>query len=340
MKKRLAVLLILVLVQCIGLSQNVQAEESLNLITSHVPITLTSTPGTKVSAPIKIKNGGTQTEKLTVSLLKFKAHGEAGQPELMTPEANDASVSWVTFSENSFEVVPEEWKTINATIAVPDDAAFGYYYAVVFSRDVAGLKTEEKQTVMQGGTAVLVLLDVEVPNAKRDAVIESFTTESGMYEFLPSSFNVKVKNTGNIHVAPRGNIFINHGDENDIAILEVNESKGNVLPDSSRIFQAQWTDGFPFFEEEIQDGKVVLDDDGNQKKKLRWDFSKASSLRFGKYSAKVVLVYDDGERQIPIEGETSFWVIPWRLLAGGLVIAFLLFMGLRSTFRNIFKKKK
>lgn len=340
MKNLRAAVLGIAFMTCLGFAMSVRADENLNLITSHVPINLSATPGNKVSTPIKLKNGGSQTEKIKVSLLKFKAHGEEGQPELMNPEANDPSSKWITFSETKFSVAPEEWKTITADIDIPQDAAFGYYYAVVFSRDIDDVKTEEKQTVVQGGTAVLILLDVEVPNAKREVSLESFTTDSGIYEFLPAQFNVKVKNTGNIHVAPRGNIFINHGDEKDIAIIEVNESKGNVLPESSRIFTGSWNDGFPVFGEETKDGKVVLDDDGNQVKKLQWDFSQLSSLRFGKYSAKVVLVYDDGKRQIPVEGETSFWVIPWRILLAALVLLFFIFMGFRSTWKNLFKKKK
>ncbi|MFA9262839.1 MAG: hypothetical protein ACEQSB_05855, partial [Undibacterium sp.] len=38
-------------------------------------------------------------------------------------------------------------------------------------------------------------------------------------------------------------------------------------------------------------------------------------------------VYDDGTRDIPIEGEVSFWVMPWRLVALA-VLNFALIIGL------------
>ncbi|MFZ3031816.1 MAG: hypothetical protein WA082_02160, partial [Candidatus Moraniibacteriota bacterium] len=70
----------------------------------------------------------------------------------------------------------------------------------------------------------------------------------------------------------------------------------------------------------------------------------ASKLRFGKYTAKLLLIYDDGKRDIPIEGEVSFWVIPWRLVLALSVVAIFFFIGFRSTVRNawnkIFKRAK
>jgi len=41
---------------------------------------------------------------------------------------------------------------------------------------------------------------------------------------------------------------------------------------------------------------------------------------------------------VPIEGEVSFWVIPWRLLIGLVIIAIFFFIGFRSTVRNLWNK--
>ncbi|MBA3757574.1 hypothetical protein H0X09_01800, partial [Candidatus Saccharibacteria bacterium] len=37
-------------------------------------------------------------------------------------------------------------------------------------------------------------------------------------------------------------------------------------------------------------------------------------LRFGHYTADLVLVYNDGQRDVPVTASVSFWVVPWRLL--------------------------
>ncbi|MDD5083960.1 MAG: hypothetical protein PHT88_03445 [Candidatus Moranbacteria bacterium] len=313
------------------------ADGSLHLVTSPLPINLVTTPGSSVTTPIKIKNGGTQTEQLKITLMKFKAYESNGQPQLMDPEPTDDFLTWASFSEDTFTAAPDEWKTITATFNVPQDAAFGYYYAIVFSRAHDEIPTDSKQTAVVGGTAVLVLLEARVDDAKRSVEVTEFSTDKQIYEFLPATFTVKLKNTGSVHVAPRGNIFINKGDEHDVALLEINANKGNILPNSTRDFKEPWKDAFPVYVEKKQDGKVVLDEAGNQVMELVWDFGQASKLRWGKYTAKMLLIYDDGHRDVPIEGEVSFWVVPWRLIGVGLFILVFVLIGLKNTLQNMWK---
>ena len=109
-------------------------EGALNLVTSPIPISLITEPGSTVSADLRVKNGGTKTETLKVNLMKFAAYGEEGKPKLVDRETGDDFFDWISFSEKSFDVAPNEWKTITATLKVPKTAAFGYYYAVTFSR--------------------------------------------------------------------------------------------------------------------------------------------------------------------------------------------------------------
>jgi hypothetical protein len=318
-------------------AQDAATGEGLHLTTSPLPINLITEPGSTISAELKIKNGGLKTEKLVVGLMKFNAYGEDGQPRLIDRAPGDDFFDWVKFSENSFEILPNEWKTITATFSIPKSAAFGYYYAVTFSR--AEEKTDGRGgTVIAGATATLVLIDVRVDNAKREVEVLEFKTDKSIYEFLPLSFKIKLKNSGNVHVAPRGNIFIDRGSERDIAILEINQTKGNLLPGSNRIFETIWNDGFPVYVNQVKDNKVVLDKLGMAQKKLHWDFSQTYKLRWGKYTAKMLLVYDNGVRDIPIEGTLSFWVMPWRLMAAAGFIIILTLVGLWSTIKNTFSK--
>ncbi len=310
----------------------------LRLTTSPLPINLKTAPGSSVSAQLKVKNDGTKTENIKVSLMKFKADSQTGTPMLLDREPGDEFFNWVSFSENTFTLPANEWKTITAAFNVPETASFGYYYAIVFSRADEQIKKEERQTIITGGTATLVLLEVQVPNAKREIQITEFSADKKMYEFLPAAFTVKLRNTGNVHVAPRGNIFINKGSKTDVAILEVNPAQGSILPDSPRAFEEKWADGFPVYQAKTENGNTVLDDKGNQITELQWDFKDASKLRFGKYTAKLLLAYDDGKRDIPIEGEVSFWVVPWRIIGGALIIAILALLGLKSTLQNLWAR--
>lgn len=315
-------------------------EGDLRLTTSSLPINLKVLPGSSIAAQIKVKNDGVGTENIKVSLMKFKADGETGTPMLAAREQGDDFFDWVSFSENSFPLPLNEWKTITATFNVPKIASFGYYYAIVFSRAEESVPKGERQTVITGGTATLVLLEAIVPDAKREVVVTSFTADKRIYEFLPAIFTVKLRNTGNVHIAPRGNIFINSGDKKDLAILEINPNKGNILPDSPREFSEKWNDGFPHYGNVQEDDRMSLDEKGNPIQELKWNFGEMPKLRWGKHTAKLLLYYDDGTRDVPIESEISFWVIPWRLIFGLLGILSLLFFAGRLSTKIKFSGKK
>ncbi|EKE10635.1 MAG: hypothetical protein ACD_15C00225G0019 [uncultured bacterium] len=314
-------------------------EGDLRITTSSLPINLKVIPGTSISAQIKIKNDGIGEENIKVSLMKFKADEATGTPMLAEREQGDDFFDWVNFSENNFPLPVNEWKTVTATFNVPKTASFGYYYAIVFSRAEENVTRGERQTVITGGTATLVLLEAVVPDAKREVEVTGFSADKKIYEFLPATFTVKLRNTGNVHIAPRGNIFINSGDEKDIAILEINPNKGSILPNSPREFSEKWKDGFPYYDVKQIDDKIVLDDAGKYVQELKWNFGEMSKLRWGKHTAKLLLYYDDGTRDIPIESEISFWVVPWRLIFGFLGILFLLFFAGRLSTKIKFPKK-
>lgn len=289
-------------------------EGALRLVTSPLPISLTTPPGTTITTQLKVKNAGTETETLTLEKFKFNAYEESGKPALLDFEPTDTWQNWVSFSEPTFTLAPEEWKTITATFTVPEEASFGYYYALVFTRAEPTTELKPQQTAVVGGAATLVLLEARVPEAKREVTVTEFSTDQRIYEFLPTTFTIALKNTGNVHVAPRGNLFLTDWRGKEVALLEVNEGKGSILPNSTRIFTSDWTDGFPVYTPLIENNQTVLNQDGTQQLDLVWDFQNASKLRFGKYTAKLLLVYDDGVRDIPIEGVVSFWVMPWRII--------------------------
>src|SRR3989304_3512142 len=97
-----------------------QTDGGLRLITSPLPINLVTEPGKTITTELKVKNGGTKEEKLKINLMKFSAYEDSGKPKLMDPELEDDFLKWVAFSEDSFTVSPEEWKTITATFTVPN----------------------------------------------------------------------------------------------------------------------------------------------------------------------------------------------------------------------------
>jgi hypothetical protein len=316
----------------------------LNLTTSPLPISLNTEPGKTVSTDLRVKQNGGATERLKVSLMKFTAFGEEGKPRLVDREPGDSYFDWVRFDKTSFDAPNNVWQTVKMTINVPKaNAAFGYYYAAVFSRVGDDVKLGPRTNAIAGGTAVLVLLDVKVAGAHRAVDLERFQVERGVYEFLPAKFSTKFKNTGNVHVVPHGNIFITKGNK-QVGMLEVNLEQGNLLPESKRVYPSEWLDGFPHYEPVVEDGKVKLDGKGKQMRKLVWSNGRPGEkdlvphLRMGKYTAHLFAVYDDGERDVALEAEVSFWVIPWRGLLIVLVVILLVVFGIVATTRGAWRR--
>jgi hypothetical protein len=219
---------------------------------------------------------------------------------------------------------------------VPKSAAFGYYFAVEYLR-ASDVTPQPGKAVAHGAVATFILLNADAKGAKREAQIAAFSADKKTYEFLPASFSIKVRSTGNVHVAPYGNIFIAKGNK-QVDAIDVNASRGNVLPNGSRFFASSWSDGFPVHQTKVSpDGQPLIDKNGQPQMSLKWDFGHANRLRFGHYTAHLVMVYDNGQRDVPMEATLSFWVIPWRVIGILLVVSVFVLVGFWSSFGKIKK---
>ncbi len=316
------------------------------LETSPLPISLVADPGTTVTTDIRVKQAGPGDAKLQVKLQKFGAFGDQGKPKLMDPEPGDEFVKWVKFDKTEFDAPANVWQTVHMTISLPKTAAFGYYYAAVFSRVGDDVHRDNRTNSIAGATAVLVLLEARNPNANRTLVLKSFASIHRIYEFLPSSFNVSLDNTGNVHAVPHGDVFIKQNGK-QIGVLPINAGGGNILPQSVRIFPAKWTDGYPAFQDVLVNGSVKIDNKGHQVQALSWNAggnNPFSKIRMGKYTAELFAVYDNGHNDVPIEATLTFWVIPWRFLLAVLVVVVLVGLGVylmvRGTLRRVTHRLK
>jgi hypothetical protein len=334
--KRLLLLIPAVLVLLMSFAPLAHAASSgINLTTSPLPVNLSANPEQTISTDLRIQNAASTTQKIKISLMKFSAYGESGKPALQDRAPGDDYFDWVSFSPSVFEAPPNQWMSVKMTIAVPKGAAFGYYYAVVFSP--ADQKPTGKGNVYLGSTAILVLLDVKSPNAKRSAKVVDFSVDKKTYEFLPVNFSARLHNDGNVHLLPGGSIYIKRGSK-QVAVLPFNAQHGNILPNSYRVYTTTWSDGWPVYTQKNQDGKVVLDKNGKPVTALSWDFSKIQHLKFGHYTANLLAVYDNGSRDVPMEASVSFWVVPWRIIAFVVVVGGLAAVGLWTSGRNLYKK--
>src|SRR5476649_2713616 len=84
-------------------SASTPADNSFNLVTSPLPISLAGPPGSTLTTDIRVKNGGTSTTQLKVTLMKFSAYGDEGKPAIADRGPGDDYFDWVTFSPQVFD---------------------------------------------------------------------------------------------------------------------------------------------------------------------------------------------------------------------------------------------
>ncbi len=303
-----------------------QEQKGISLTINPTILEVSDKPGNKIDGKFRIRNNFSKPLTLSLHVDKVDARGKDGRVIPATPDKGDTFISWLKFDQQTFTAAPQEWTDVKYTIDVPKDAAFGYYYAIHVSQDAKDVKEKTTATVL-GEVTIPLLLQIQRDGAKREAKLIEFKADQFIYEYLPVKFLTTVENKGNVHLKPRGNIFIRGAGEKDLGIVEVNQGLGNVLPGSKRTFESVWNDGFLVQELVVEEETAKLDKNGKPQMHLKINWNKITDFRFGKYTAKLVLVYDDGKRDVALESATTFWVIPYTAIGitlAGLIIALLI----------------
>lgn len=314
--------------------------ETQGLTTTPVSTVLNTKPGSTATTVLQVQNTTPVATTITVKLDEFKADGSSGQATFITPPANDPSVAWVHFSTTSFTANPFQWVPVTMTINVPKNAALGYYYAVLFSRSSPIKKATNNY---RSANAIFVLVNTNSSNEFKELQVSSFNTDKTVYNFLPVKFNVLINNPGNIFLSPQGEIYISRKSGGKIIdTIDVNKGGNDILPNSSRLFNAQWSDGLPVYSDKMVNGQVVTNKNGQPEKYINWSSQLSlSKFRFGKYYANLVMVYNDGTLEVPIQGQVSFWVIPWILILeiiAAIVIIIIIYRYIKKAIKKLWHK--
>jgi len=299
------------------------AEGDFSLQVTPSPLVSTLKPGVPADLELKIYNSSTAAEDLKIEARSFRFDNATGAIKLDDTTVPDIS-PWLSFSTPTFSVGPGQWATQKIHVALPKETGFSYSFALVISRKNAP-STKGTGSLIKGSVAVFTLLNVDRPGAVRKAELISVEPTQKIYEFLPAELNIRLKNAGNTITQPYGNVYIHQGNDASvpIATMPVNQGRAYLLPGTERTLKTTWTDGFPEYQ-------TTLNQDGTTQKQLHWNFDKLSHFRFGKYTARIVAAYNDGTRDIPITGQVSFWIIPWKAI---LIIIIIFGVGIYLIYR-------
>lgn len=267
-------------------------------------------PGKTVTANIKLRNITDSTLIAKARIDDFVAQGEEGLPKLLIDQKSGESSPysfkpWVR-SIAPLTIASKQQKTIQVVFDVPQDAAPGGHYGVV-RFTAAAPEVEDTGVSLSASIGTLVLINVS-GDVKESATIEQFFVShnaggkpSSFFEQGPLTFVERIKNTGNVHVKPVGEVKVSNTFGKNIATLQVNPKNGNVLPASIRRFEQTM----------------------NKK------------LLFGRYTAETNLFYGNNQT---LKQKISFWVIPYKLIALAIGVVILLIFLIRRYNSHIVKK--
>lgn len=306
-----------------------ESDSNYDVTVTPVFFDLSVNPGGSLDESVRVRNNSSSPITVQVEVNKLTGD-ETGALTITDENDDDSSLNWFTFEETEYELSPLEWTTIPYTITVPDTAAYGYYFTINFTQtgvDEAGTTG----ATVSGSAAVPILLNVRSDGAIADAKLADFSVGNYINEYLPVEFSVEIENTGNIHVRPVGNIFISGNGQDNISSIDVNDGSGAIIPNTTRTFESNWTNGFIVRETTVVDGEEVT--------KLKINWNQLTDFRFGKYTANLIMVYDSGERDVPIEGSVAFWVIPYKVIIGGIILIIVVLLVGRWALRRYINRE-
>lgn len=268
---------------------------------------LKADPGQSVTAHLTITNISTTTLQISAEANDFGAKDEEGDPNILFNDSNSAPYAlrtWVKLP-GEFTLKSKESKTVDFPIAVPKNAEPGGHYGVLrFTGAAAGAGSSNVSLSASIGT--LVLLQVSGNITESASVVELYSatqknnTKSSFFQTGPVNFVTRIKDTGNTHIKPTGTLDVANIFGKKVATLTFNGDPNDaknppkiILPASIRRFE-------------------------NTLNK-KW--------LFGRYTATLHTTY--GDKNTALTAKTTFWVIPYKIVAVIVVGLILLFLLLR-----------
>lgn len=285
-----------------------QTSSSQALEISPPVVNLSGNPGETVKTQISIRDVANVPLVVKGQVNDFVASDEDGIPKILLNDGEESPYSMKSWFGplSQLNLEPKKIQNLTVTINIPANAAPGGYYSTIrFTATAPGV--DGSGVSLSASLGALILMRVK-GDANEALSIAEFTTidsngkSAWLFEGIPVDFLLRAKNDGNLHQQPVGQATIKDMFGNTVGLVNINLERKNVLPGSTRKFEAPLD-------------KAVLGD----------------RMLFGRYTADLVITYGTNSQKTTMS--ISFWVIPWKLiliiiatLVGGF---FLVRFGLR-----------
>ena len=261
---------------------------------SPVRVDATIDKGHSVTENIYVTNVNNYQITAQAVINEFSAsNDESGSPAVILDNSQPApanSFKSITATISDVTIDAGQTATVPVKITIPQNANSGGYYGAV--RFVSTNTATGQSVNLSASVGTIFLITVPGKLTEQLQLVDFSAAKNGSTaSFFTNSKNLqivtRVHNTGNIHLAPNGKINITNSGGKVVETIDFNNTnpRGEVLPSTIR--------------------------------KYTYDIKKQDL--FGKYSATAYLGYGTSGQVMTIK--TSFWVIPFWLIAVGGVAA-------------------
>lgn len=269
---------------------------------------------------LEIKPGESKTVEIFVSnrissdrLFELSAEDVSGSADgkqavtLLGEERGPYTIKdYISFPARTFPLNLGERARVPVTISIPSDAEPGGYYGSVLV-STTQLTEEASEVVAQSpiiariGTLFFIRVPGQVVQSGEVTGL-SLVPKQWWYESGPMRLNILFENTGSVHLNPYGELRITNLFGEEVGYVEL--EPWFVLPKSLR------------------------------SREIVWD----REFLFGRYTATAFVNrgYDDVVDEVSV----SFYVLPWKVVAGVFFAVFIIVFGFRFFFRTFEFKRR
>jgi hypothetical protein len=233
-------------------------------------------PSKSTEGKMAIRNETDEPVSFNVTVQDFIVSDTRGTPTILAPDTLSnkySAASWIGVSPTRFTVPAHGRQELSYYIQVPSTARpGGHYAAVVYSPATdKGVGSTGATVNSQIGTLFSVTIDGPITEK---ALVSKFSVPF-FQEYGPIDVQTQVKNLGDEHIHPLGQITVNSWFGKDVQPLHEN----NVFPEAARdyvnVFGQKWM--------------------------------------FGRYVATFQGTYGRNNN-LPLMATVVFWVFPWKLI--------------------------
>lgn len=200
-------------------------------------------PGKTTEGSIKIVNPADATEDFSykTSIMPYGVVGSDYTADLATDTAYTAITEWITISEPTGKIAPNETKEVKFTITVPEDAPVGGQYAAI---------AVSSDSESSGGSGVTVqnvfeLASIIYAQVEGEAEHKGEVLENNIPGFVvtPSvTVSALITNRGNVHENATFVITVSNFFTGEV-ILPTEENEGEyseiIMPDTERYIERE-----------------------------------------------------------------------------------------------------